>query len=189
MTDKPTIDDSDDDTDYDRLDEIESAIRRLAKRRRGPQDMAKLLAGDDGAIELIAAAERDDLADVGDAPGMGETAAEALGYLAGLALILRQALRHHAGWRVERSAGPAPASAPEEMNDAAREGLASAVIEAWRQREGESDAEWERRAKAKADALADEIRTRLGQAALESVIKVAGRRMRALASQAEGLAP
>jgi hypothetical protein len=63
------------------------------------------------------------------------------------------------------------------------------VIEAWRQREGESDAEWERRAKAEADALADEIRTRLGQAALESVIKVAGRRMRALASQAEGLAP
>ena len=62
--------------------------------------MAKLLAGDDGDIELIADAGANDLEDVGDYAG--EEAAKALGYVAGLAITLRQALRHHAGFRVER---------------------------------------------------------------------------------------
>ena len=96
---RSALDDRDDDEREERLDEIERAVLRLAKRLRGPQDMAKLLAGDDGDIELIAAADADDLEDVGEYAG--DRAMRALGYVAGLALTLRQALRHHAGVRVE----------------------------------------------------------------------------------------
>ena len=69
-----SVDDHDDDEREERLGEIERAILRLAKRHRGPQDLARLIAGDDLEVELIA---------------------KALGYVAGLAVTIRQALRHY----------------------------------------------------------------------------------------------
>jgi hypothetical protein len=86
------------DDDDERRDELEGAIAVLAWRERKPQDVATLIEAGDGRLELLAGADRDELDEVG-----GE-AAVALGYLAGLALTLRQALRrHHGGAHVVRA--------------------------------------------------------------------------------------
>jgi hypothetical protein len=77
-----------------KLDEIDNAIRTLARRPRRPQDLAVLIEAGDRALELLAGADMDELDDAdGDA-------ALALSYVAGLALMLRRALRHHAGVHV-----------------------------------------------------------------------------------------
>jgi hypothetical protein len=84
-----------DDDRYDaRLDEIGEAIAVLARRKRRPQDLAVLIEAGDRMLELLAGADGEELDDAGGA------AAEALGYVAGLALTLRQALRHYAGVHV-----------------------------------------------------------------------------------------
>jgi hypothetical protein len=77
-----------------KLDEIDEAIRILARRQRRPRDLAVLIEAGDRALELLADADRDALDDAdGDA-------ALALSYVAGLALTLRQALRHYTGAHV-----------------------------------------------------------------------------------------
>jgi hypothetical protein len=87
-----------DDDRYDaRLDEIGEAIAVLARRKRRPQDLAVLIEAGDRKLEVLAGADRDELDDAGG------DAAVALGYVAGLALTLRQALRHYAGTRVVRA--------------------------------------------------------------------------------------
>ena len=92
-----------DDDRYDaRLDEIGEAIAILARRQRRPQDLAVLIEAGDRKLEVLAGADRDELDDAGGA------AAVALGYAAGLALTLRQALRHHTGAHVARADGPSP---------------------------------------------------------------------------------
>jgi hypothetical protein len=81
-----------DDDRYDaRLDEIGEAIAVLARRKRRPQDLAVLIEANDRKLEVLAGADRDELDDAGG------DAALALAYVAGLALTLRQALRHYAG--------------------------------------------------------------------------------------------
>ena len=71
--------------------DLEDAIRALALRPRRPADIAELIADGDRMIELLASASRDELVD------LDEVDARAVGYLAGLVLTLRQALRHQAG--------------------------------------------------------------------------------------------
>jgi hypothetical protein len=85
----------DDDRHDTRLDEIDEAIAVLARRKRRPQDLAVLIEVGDRRLEVLAGADRDALDDAGGA------AAVALAYVAGLALTLRQALRHYAGVQVE----------------------------------------------------------------------------------------
>ena len=85
---------TDDDRYNARLDEIGEAIAVLARRKRRPQDLAVLIEAGDRKLEVLAGADRDELDDAGGG------AALALGYVAGLALTLRQALRHHAGAHV-----------------------------------------------------------------------------------------
>ena len=70
--------------------ELEDAIHALARRSRKPQDLAELIERGDRALELLAGAASDELIDL---DGID---ARAVGYLAGLALTLRQALRHYA---------------------------------------------------------------------------------------------
>jgi hypothetical protein len=87
-----------DDDRYDaRLDEIGEAIAVLARRKRRSQDLAVLIGAGDRKLEVLAGADRDELGDAGG------DAAVALGYVAGLALTLRQALRHYAGARAVRA--------------------------------------------------------------------------------------
>lgn len=78
-----------------RLDEIHMAVAALARRERKPEAAATLIEVGDRALELLATAAAGDLEDAGGFDG--ERAFLALGYAAGLALTLRQALRHLAG--------------------------------------------------------------------------------------------
>jgi hypothetical protein len=70
------------------------------------------------------------------------------------------------------------------MDEAMRMSLAARLTEIWRWRADESEAEYVLRSDAEASALAAEVRTQHGQAALEILIDLVGRRMRAKAEQA-----
>jgi hypothetical protein len=94
-----------------KLDEIDEAIRILSRRQRRPRDLAVLIEAGDRRLELLAGADRDALDDAdGDA-------ALALSYVAGLALTLRQALRHYAGVYVETRPRARPAEEAEDEDD------------------------------------------------------------------------
>jgi hypothetical protein len=71
-----------------------------------------------------------------------------------------------------------------EMDEATRMRLAARLTEIWRWRADESEAEFARRSNAEASALAAEVRTQHGQASLEILMDLVGRRMRAKAEQA-----
>ena len=99
-----------------KVEALADAIVRLAKRRRGPADLPLLFGAGSHDLDLIAAADSDDLAEAIDCVSGGliigdqGELARALGYAAGLALTLRQALRHHCDARVEPAAHDAAES-------------------------------------------------------------------------------
>lgn len=94
--------DTDDDVADAKIDALAEAINILANRKRKPTDLAILIEAGSPAIELIASADADDLADAiscgdDDWPIGDMTVSRALGFACGLALQLRQALRHYCG--------------------------------------------------------------------------------------------
>jgi hypothetical protein len=86
-----------------RIEALAEAINILARRKRRPSDMAILIEAGSPAIELIASADEDDIAEAIDSVSGGMIIgdqielARALGFCAGLVLQLRQALRYYCG--------------------------------------------------------------------------------------------
>jgi hypothetical protein len=84
-----------------RIDALAGAIGALADRERGPADLIRLLCAGDRLLDQIASASDDDLVEAVDWCDADEVA-QALGYVAGLALQMRQALRHYYGASLDK---------------------------------------------------------------------------------------
>lgn len=84
-----------------RIEALAEAINILARRKCRPSDMAILIEAGSPAIELIASADEDDIAEAIDSVSGGMIIGDqielacALGFCAGLVLQLRQALRYY----------------------------------------------------------------------------------------------
>jgi hypothetical protein len=74
---------------------LADAIAALAEKERRPTDLVRLLQRGDRLLDQIASASVEDLIQAIDEFPDRREAAAALGYAAGLALQLRQCLRHY----------------------------------------------------------------------------------------------